>query len=325
MNWPAFACGLLAAMTFCSTAAAQTPAQGYPDRPVRLVVPFPAGTITDLVGRKVAEVVGRDLGQPVIIDNRVGAGGNIGADYVAKQPADGYTLFMGTTANLAVNATLYRLPYDPVTDFTPLSMGYYSCNLLVVSSQSRIHSLADLIAEAKRRPGQLNYGSPGVGTAGHLAGEWFTITTGTSIANVPFKGGPQILNELMAGRLDMSFEAVGNAQPLIRAGKLRPLATTCAERIPAFPDVPTMIESGVRDYDIRGWAMFMAPARLPDAIAARLAEAFFKALSSPETRDFIKANGMEPNPASPAATSAFLKEEIGKWGTIVRTAGIKLD
>lgn len=299
--------------------------QTFPDRPLRLVVPFPAGTTTDLVGRKVAEALSRELGQPVVIDNRVGAGGNIAADYVAKQPADGYTLFMGTTANMSANKSLYKLTYDPLVDFAPLSMGYFSCNLLVVGANSKMRSLADLVAQATKNPGKLNYGSPGVGTAGHLAGEWFKVQTGTDIVHVPFKGGPQVLNELMADRLDMSFEAVGNALPLIRAGKLRPLATTCKERVPAFPDVPTMTESGVKDYDIRGWAMFVGPAKMPEAIVKKLSDALYKALSSADVSNYISGAGMEASPRSPSATTAFLHEEIDKWAKIIRTAGIKLD
>lgn len=317
-----FPCRILLGLTIVCAPFSQAQAQAYPERPVRLVIPFPAGTTTDLMGRRVAEALAKDLKQPVVIDNRAGAGGNIAAEYVSKQAADGYTVFMGTTANMAANKTLFKLGYDPVQDFTPLSMGYYSCNLLVVNPEWKIRTLPDLIAEAKANPGKLNYGSSGVGTAGHLAAEWFKTMTGTDITHIPFKGGPQILTELMAGRVEMSFEAVGNALPLIRTGKLRPLATTCKERLAAFPNVPTMLESGVKDFDIRGWTMFVAPARLPDAISRRLSTAFFAALSQADVRESIGAGGMEASPMTPAATAAFLQEEIDRWARMIRAANI---
>lgn len=301
-------------------------AQTFPTRPVKVVVPFPAGSATDLVVRLMTESLVKELGQPVIVENRAGAGGNIGAEFVSKQPPDGYTILMGTTANMAVNKTLVKnLPYDPASDFTPLSIGHFSCNYLVVPTESSIRSVAGLIAEAKANPGKLNFGSSGIGTAAHLAGEWFKSITGTELTHVPYKSGPEALNDLVAGRIELDFEPIATAMPFIRAGKLRPLAGTCKERLSALPDVPTLMESGVKDYDLRGWSLFVAPPRLPEAIAKRWSDALSISLRSPKVREGIEALNMQPSPSTPAVASAFLKDEIAKWGQIVRAARLQVD
>ncbi|MBL8381001.1 MAG: tripartite tricarboxylate transporter substrate binding protein [Burkholderiales bacterium] len=311
----------------CAFAAPmEVAAQTWPDKPVRMVVPFPAGTSTDVAGRRIAEALARDLGQPVVVENRAGAGGNLGADSVAKSAPDGYTLLLGTTGNLAVNKSLFRsLPYDPITDFTALTIAWYSCNVLVVSSTSPITGVATLISEAKARPGALNYGSPGNGTAGHLAGEWFKAMTGTNLTHVPYKGGNQVIVDLIAGQLQVSFEAVGNAIALIRAGKLRALGSTCKDRLAVLPELPTLTEVGVPDFDIRAWALFAAPARLPEPITQRLAAALTKVLNEPAVRDPINATGVQVATNSPAAAGAFLRDEVTRWAKIVKTAGAVVD
>lgn len=301
-------------------------AQTWPSKPLRMVIPFPAGTSTDVSGRRVAEALSRELGQPVVVDNRAGAGGNLGADAVAKAAPDGYTLLLGTTGNMAVNKTLFRnLPYDPVGDFTPLTIAWFSCNVLVVSADSPIRSVATLIADAQARPGAISYGSPGSGTAGHLAGEWFKAMTGTQLTHVPYKGGNQVIIDLMSGQIQVSFEAVGNAMAHLRSGKLRALGGTCKDRIAALPDLPTLTELGVADFDIRAWAMFAAPSKLPPAVAQRLSEALVKALSDPSVRDAINATGVQVATTSPSETADFLRNEVSRWAKIVKTAGAQAD
>ena len=312
-------------MAFASAAAicGSVSAQSFPDKPVWLIVPFPAGTSTDASGRMIGDALGKELKQSVIVDNKSGAGGNIGADFVANKKGDPYTLLLGTTGNLAVNKWLTKtLPYDPLTAFTPLSTAFISCNVLVVSGANKIKSVSELIAEAKSRPGKLNYGSPGIGTAGHLAGEWFKQKSGIDITHVPYRGGPQVLQDLLSGEIQVSFEAIGNALPMVRDGRLRALASTCKDRLPTLPDVPTMVEAGVPDFIIRAWGMVVAPADIPKEAAEKLNGALVKALNVAAVRDQLNATGVFVQASSLAEARAFLEEENAKWKTLVETAGI---
>lgn len=298
-------------------------AQSFPNKPVWIIVPFPAGTSTDASGRMIGDALGKELQQPVIVDNKSGAGGNIGADFVANKKGDPYTLLLGTTGNLAVNKWLTKtLPYDPLKDFTPLSTAFISCNVLVVSSASAIKNVPELIEEAKKRPGKLNYGSPGIGTAGHLAGEWFKKKSGVDITHVPYRGGPQVLQDLLSGEIQISFEAIGNALPMVRDGRLRALASTCKDRLPTLPDVPTMVEAGVPDFIIRAWGMIVAPADIPKEAAEKLNSALVKALSAETVRNQLNATGVMAQASSIAEARTFLEDENAKWKTLVETAGI---
>ncbi|MCA0424624.1 MAG: tripartite tricarboxylate transporter substrate binding protein [Proteobacteria bacterium] len=298
-------------------------AQTFPEKPVWMVVPFPAGASTDASGRMISDALGKELGQPIIVENKSGAGGNIGADFVANKKGDPYYLLLGTTGNLAVNKWLTKdLGYDPLKDFTPLTTAFISCNVLVVPAQSSIKTLGDLIAEAKKNPGKLNYGSPGIGTAGHLAGEWFKKKANVNIVHVPYRGGPQVLQDLLAGLLQISFEAVGNALPQVKAGKLRPLASTCRDRIPMMPDVPTMIEAGIPDFDIRAWGMIVAPADIPKAAAEKLNAALVKAINSEKVRNALNVTGVVAETSSLEGAKTFLVEENRKWKALVESAGI---
>lgn len=315
--------GFAASVAFGAMLGFGAQAQSFPDKPVWIIVPFPAGTSTDTSGRLIADAFGKELKQTVMVDNKTGAGGNIGADFVANKKGDPYTLLLGTTGNLAVNKWLTKtLPYDPQKDFTPLSTAFISCNVLVVSATSNIKTMAELIAEAKKAPGKLNYGSPGIGTAGHLAGEWFKKKTGVNITHVPYRGGPQVLQDLFAGEIQVSFEAIGNALPQVRGGKLRALGSTCEDRIPTMPEVPTMKEAGVPDFVIRAWGMLVAPAGIPADVAAKLNQALVKALATPSVRDQLNATGVVVKTSNLAETKAFLDDENAKWKLLVETAGI---
>jgi tripartite-type tricarboxylate transporter receptor subunit TctC len=317
----------LGALAMAMLAPRDAGAQGFPTQPVRVVVPFPAGTLTDAIARMIADRAGAELPQPMIVDNRPGAGGTIGAEYVAKQaPADGHTVFVGTTGNMAVGKALYRnLRYDPVADFAAVSLGWMSWNVLVVPAASGHRSVADLVAAARAAPDRLSYGSPGHGTAGHLIGEWFKTSTGSAITHVPFRGGNQIVTELVAGRLDISFEAVGNALPLIAAGNLRPLAVTSERRLAVLPDVPTFAELGMPDLSLSAWGMFAVPARTPPAAVARLSDALGKAIRDPAVAQRMTAAGVDPAASSPAEAQRFLVEEARRWEAVVRASGAQLD
>lgn len=302
-------------------------AQDFPSRPINFVVPFSAGASTDVMARMVANVVSKDLGQPVIVENRPGAGGNIAADHVAKQPANGYTVFVGSTANLAVNKTLYqKLPYDPAADFTHLTVAWMTRNVLVVAANSPWQSVKDVISAARQNPGQLSYGSPGSGTAGHLIGEVFKDATDTQITHVPYKGQNQVISDIIGGHIALSFDTIGTAVPMIRSGKVRALAITGESRHPMLPDVPTFTESGIKDVDtLRGWAMFAVPAGTPPAIVDRLQGSLAKALLAPEVKSKLEDLGVEVRITSPSDSKKMVQTEIRRWGDIVKAVGVRAD
>lgn len=301
-------------------------AQAWPEKPIRFIVPFTAGASPDVMARVIAEPVSRSLGQPVLIENRAGAGGNIAAEYVAKQPGDGYTVFVGTTGNLAVAKFLYaNLPYDPATDFIPVSLGWQTWNVLIVPSGSPITSVQGLIDAARAAPGRINYGSPGNGTAGHLIGEVFKRVTGTQLTHIPYKGQNQVIADLLGGQLQVSFETIGSAVPIIQGGKVRALAVTAAERLPQLPDVPTFAETGVRDLDLQGWAMFVVPAKTPAPVVQRLSEALSRAIETPAVRDRINGMGARAVSSTPEFARVRLREEIDRWGAVVKAAGARAD
>ena len=323
--WTARAGALAAALLLPGAAVAQ--AQNYPDRPIRFIVPFTPGSSVDITARIVGDVVSRDLGQPVIIENRAGAGGNIAAEYTAKQPADGYTIMVGTTGNVAASKALYKnLRYDPETDFTSVSHGWWSWNLLVVRTESPFTSARQLIAEAKANPGKFNFGSPGVGTAGHLAGELFRRLTNTDMVHVPFKGQTEEINALISGQLHFTFESIGNAAPQMKAGRLRALAVTSKERLQQIPDVPTYIEAGIPgDFELRAWGMYLAPAKTPPAVVRKLSDSLVKAMGIPQVRERIDSIGVQTFSSTPEAGNVIFKDEIRRWAQVVKTVNVQLD
>jgi len=298
-------------------------AQDWPRRPITLVVPFAAGGSPDIIARALGEELGSALGQNVVIENRGGAGGNIAALHVLDQPADGYTLFFGTSGNMATNKVLYRnLKFDPERDFTPISIAYASCNVLIVPAASPIKSIPDLIAEAKRRPGALSFGSPGVGTAGHLIGELFKSRAGVDLVHVPYRGQAQVINDLLGGHLSMSFEAVATAIPVVQAGTMRGLATSCPKRSPQIAAVPTFAEAGVQDFAIEALALVAIRAQTPAPIVARLNEAIVKIINGPNVANRIAGMGLIAKSSTPEQARAMLSAEIARWRVVVDAAKI---
>ena len=298
-------------------------------RTVRLVVPYPAGGPLDIVARALAERVKDTLGT-VIVENRPGAGGNLGADLVAKAAPDGNTLVMGAVATHAINPWLYRkIPYDPVRDFTPITLVAQVPNVLVmnaeVATRFNIRTLADLVAYAKRNPGKLNYGSGGNGSAGHLAGEMFKSQAGLFIVHIPYAGGPPAQLALVSGQVDFNFDNLAAASANIRSGRLKALAVTTARRSSAMPDLPTVAESGLPGFDIGTWFGLFGPARLSAEITQQLNKAFVDALGSPELKARMATLMAEPSPNSPAQFAAFVRAELAKYEGVVKASGASVD
>lgn len=309
----------------CAGAMAQTP-EKYPDKPVRLVVPFPPGGPTDLIARVVAVGMAADLGQQIIIDNKGGAGGNVGTDLVAKAKPDGYTLLFGTAATHGINISLYKnLPYDPVKDFEAVALvGLAPMALIVPPGMPR--TLKDLIARLKAEPGKWSYPSSGNGTTNHLAGELFKTRTGADVLHVPYRGTGPALQDLLAGRHAFMFGTLGPVMEHIRAGQLVPLGLMADKRSTVMPDIPTMAEAGLLDFVGGTWNVVAAPAGTPKAIVDRLNAAVNRALADPTLGERLKALNMEASDAStPGTTKAFIEAEIAKWRELVELAGAQVD
>lgn len=318
-----WAASALIAALFCGLCAPLAAAQTYPEKPIHLVVPFAAGGSPDVIARIVGDELTTMLGQSVIVENRAGAGGNIAAQYVLEQPADGYTLFFGTTGNLATNKVLYRkLKFDPETDFVPISVMYASCNVLIVPADSAIKSITDLVAAAKARPGVVSFGSPGIGTAGHLVGELFKTRTGTNLVHVPYRGQAQVINDLLGGHLSLSFEAVATAIPVVQSGKMRGLATTCPQRVTQIPDIPTFAEVGIRDFQLEAMAILAAHAKTPAPIVERLNQAMVKIIGSPAVANRINGMGVQARSSTPQMAREILRADLKRWRDVVDSAGI---
>jgi tripartite-type tricarboxylate transporter receptor subunit TctC len=306
--------------------AAPAAAQSFPNRPVKLVVPFPPGGPLDTVGRTIAQKLTEAWGQSVVVENKPGAGGNIGADAVAKSPPDGYTVVMGALSTHAVNPSLYpKMPYDAVRDFAPITLVAVTPNVLVVNPSLPVNSVRDLVAYAKANPGKLNFGSGSNGSAGHLAGELFKVDTGTDIVHIPFKGGAPATQALLAGETQFMFDNLANAMPQVKAGKLRALAVTTAQRSKLAPELPTMAEAGVPGFDITTWFGLLAPAGTPPDVIARWNADVVKILNSPDMRERLVAAGAEPAPTTPPEFAAFIERELAKYARIVKASGAKVD
>ena len=301
-------------------------AQTYPTRPIRLVVPFPAGGTTDILAREVGDRLSRSLGQSVVVDNRPGAGGNIGADLVAKSAPDGYTLLMGTVGTHAINPSLYtKMPYDHVKDFVPIILVAGVPNVLEVTPSLPVNSVADLIKLAKEKPGQLNFASSGSGTSIHLSGELFKTMAGVDMTHVPYKGSAPALTDLMGGQVQLMFDNLANSTPQLKAGKLKALAVTTAKRSALAPELPTLAETGLPGFDIYTWWGFMAPAGTPKEIVAKWNAEVTRILSTPEMKAFFAQQGAEPAPTSPEQFSALIQSEIPKYARIIKASGAKVD
>jgi tripartite-type tricarboxylate transporter receptor subunit TctC len=299
-------------------------AQNYPARPIRLVVPYPPGGGTDTLARPLAQKLSIELGQTVIVDNRGGASGNLGMEFVARAPADGYTLVLALTPQLAVNVGLFeKLPYDPRRDFAPITLLAEGPYLLVVHPSVPAHSVRELIALAKAKPGELNYATSGIGSGAHMAAELFTSMTGTRMTHTPYKGGGQALNDVLGGHVQVLFAPPVSVTQHVTSGRLRALATTGTKPSTALPSVPTMSDAGVPGYESNVWYGVLAPAGTPKDIVATLNTAILKVLGQPEFHSLLVTNGMEPIGSSPADFSSYIDKEIVKWAKVIKSAGIK--
>lgn len=300
--------------------------QPYPNKPIRLVVPFPAGGGTDIMARVVSTKLSETLKWTIVVDNRPGAGGNIGVDLAAKAKPDGYTIVLGQTSNLAVNPTLYAsLPYDPVKDFAPITTVADAPLVLVVASSSPYKTLADVVAAAKAQPNKITLGTPGNGTVAHLTGELFQKASGIKLQHVPYKGSAQAITDLLGGSIAVFMSSIPTAQAQIKSGAMRALAVTSAQRAADLPSVPTINESGYKGFDARTWFGLLAPAGTPAPVVAKLNAEVNKVLAMPEVRKKITVEGGNVLGSSPEQFGALIKSEIPRWGQVVRDSGAKID
>jgi len=300
-------------------------AQAYPAKPVRMVVGFAAGGSTDKLARVLAQRMGEVLGQQVVVENRPGAAGNIAAELVAGSPPDGYTVFMATLSSQAINPHLYKLKFDPIKSFEPVTLVAKYPLLLVVPPQIAVNSVQDLVSYAKANAGKTFFASSGSGSPAHLAGEIFKGVTGTEVKHVPYKGGGPAMLALMANEVQFGFETIPSAIGHARSGKLKGLGVTSERRSGAAPDLPTMQEAGLRNFAVTSWAGLLAPAGTPRDVMAKLTEATIASLNSPTVKAALAADGAEPGGGTPAEFSKFMADELKTWGEVVRTSGAKVD
>ena len=318
--------GWIAAL-LCAAALPAFGQSSWPAKPVRIVVPYPPGGPVDVSARLLAPKLQESLGQPFLVENKPGAGGNIGADFVAKSAPDGYTLGMGAIATHAINpALMANVPYDPIRDFRHLALVVQVPNVLVVNPELPARSVKELIALAKAQPGKLDFASGSTGSTGHLAGELFKQMTGTYMVHIPYKGAPPAVADLLAGRVHLMFDNLASALPNVRAGKLRALAVTTMRRSSALPDLPTLDESGLKGFDMTTWWGLMGPAKLPPDVVQRLSVEILKAMDSAGVRERLRAMGMEGSPLrTPEQFTAFVEAEAKLYARLVKVSGAKPD
>ena len=317
----------LAATAALLSLAGDVLAQAYPAKPIRLVVPYPAGGATDFFARLVFPKLGDALGQPVVVENRPGAGTAIGASEVARSAPDGYTLLLGDAGTYAFNPTLYKkLPYDPAKDFAPVSLtGRFALILAVNSSTLNVRSVNEFVQAAKRAPGKIDYGAPGPGSPIHLAMELFKQRAGITMTPIPYKGGADALSDLIGGRIGALFPDIATGLPQIRAGKITALAVASEKRVAALPDLPTVGESGYRGFEAWAWQGFVAPARTPHDIVMKLNGAFAKVMADPAIKQRLSESGFEPQTSTPEEFATYMKSEIAKWAKVIHDSNISLD
>jgi tripartite-type tricarboxylate transporter receptor subunit TctC len=313
----------LAALALAALATGALAQDHYPDHPIRVIVPFTAGSGTDIVARTVGEHMSKTLGQPIVIENRPGAGGTVGAAVVAKSAPDGYTLLVHSAGHVANPAIYANLPYDTLKDFAGVTPLASLPNVLVVSPAKGYKTVKDLVARAQQHPGELNYGSAGNGSATHMNAEIFRQAAKFDAVHVPYKGTPEAMAEVMSQRIDFFFAPLSSALPQIKDGRLQALAVGTAKRSPLLPDVPTTIEAGYPKSDYVFWVALLAPAATPRAIVDKLNAAALKALADPAIHEKLRTLGAEPMPMAPAAFDAFLREETARMAQVVKAAGIK--
>jgi len=316
---------VLAAVALVALAGAAA-AQAWPSKPVRWIVPFAPGGTTDILARTVGEKLSVALGQPVIVENKPGAGGGVGAELVAKAAPDGYTIMGGTISTHAINASLYKnLGYDPVRDFVPITLIARVPNMLVVNPSVPAKDVKELVALLRANPGKYSFASSGNGTSQHLSGELFKTMTGVDMQHIPYKGSPPALADVVGGQVTMTFDNITTAWPLAKGGKLRALAVTTATRSSIAPDVPTLAEAGLAGYEVGSWQGVFAPAGTPPEVVKRLNAEIVKIVNSPEVREKLVGLGAEPAPNTPEEFAAMVQSEVGKWADVVKKSGARVD
>ncbi len=324
----------LARAAFCiaiglGSAAGTAPAQSadnYPNHPIKFIVPFVAGGGGDALARSVVPVASETLGQQIIVENRAGAGGNVGSEIAAKSPADGYTILYGTNGTFSINQALYaHTGFDPIKDFAPVTRLSRIAAILVVSPKMPANSVKDLLAYLRANPGKVTFGSAGNGTTSHIAGELFKQMTGVNIVHVPYRGNGPAMIDLMAGQVDMMIDVMPSAYPHVKAGAIRPLAVTTMTRVASLPDLPTLNEAGVPGYELTAWDGIWAPAGTPPAIVNKLNLAFHKALADAKVRERLQNAGAEPIPSTPAELGQHVASELKKWAEVVKKSGAHID
>ncbi|WP_431097020.1 Bug family tripartite tricarboxylate transporter substrate binding protein [Polaromonas aquatica] len=314
------------ALAMLAPAAHGQPAAAYPVKPIKLIVPFPAGGGGDTLARLVMSRVAKELGQPIVVENLGGAGGNLGSATAAKAPADGYTLLYGTNGTHAINHAIYKSPgFDAVRDFEPVSQLTRIAAMVVVRPTLQVNSMAELTKLLKANPGKYTFGSAGNGTTSHLAGEIYESRAGLAVVHIPYRGGAQAMADLMGGQVDMMIEVMPNAAPQARGGRIKPLAVTTAVRVAGWPDVPTIAESGLPGFDVSAWDAIFAPAGTPQPIVNRLKEAIHKALADPELRAQLQSRGAEVAPGTPEALAKHIASNMTLWGEAVKRSGAAVD
>jgi len=313
----------------CALAAAlvsQVSLAAWPERPIRFIVPFPPGGGADIVARPLTALLGRNMGQQMVVDNRGGAGGTVAAAIAASAPPDGYTLFFGTVGTHAIHASLYsKLPYDAVRDFAPISLTHNVPRVLVVHASVPVKSVSDLIAYAKSRPGQLSFASAGNGGTNHLSGELFKLMTGVNMVHVPFKGAGPAAIEVLSGRIALTFDSIPVWIGHIKSGKVRALGVTSLKRSATLPDVPTVDESGLPGFDVANWLAVYGPAKTPRAVIDRMHAELGVAMADAEIRRQLVEQGVEPMHTTPAELAAIMRRDTEKWAKIVKASGAKID
>jgi tripartite-type tricarboxylate transporter receptor subunit TctC len=326
LNRRALVAALAVLVGVMTSASALAQAASYPNRPIRIVVPFPVGGIADTFSRTIGIKLTEVWGQPVVVENKTGAGGNIGAELVAKSAPDGYTLVMGNIGSHAVNVSLFKnIPFDPIKDFVPIAHVLDAEGLLVVNPSVNANSVREILEMARAQPGKLSYASGGLGTTSHLAGELFKSTAKVDIVHVPYKGNSPAITDLLGGQTQMSFATMPTVLPHVKAGKLRAIASIGLARTVALPDVPTVAESGLPGFEVSNWIGLFAPAGTPPEIVAKLNAEVQKIMRSPDVQKRLEAEGARFIPTTPGQFAAFQKDELVKWAKIIKDANIKAE
>ncbi len=317
--------GILAVFMLHATSV-QAQAEDYPQSTIRLIVPFTTGGVLDTLARTMAHELEKEFGQSVVVENRTGASGNIGTEALARSKPDGYTLGMGTIATHGINPALYgdQLPYDAVNDFIPLAWLAEQMNVVVVTNDLPVNNIQELVEYGRKNPGALAYGSAGNGSSQHLSGQLFKVKTGIDLLHVPYRGSVPALTDLVAGNIQLMFVDIPAALPFIQSGKVRPIAVTGETRSPVFPDLPTVMEQGVDEFNVRAWFGVFAPAGTPDEITQKLTDTILELMKKPEVQNRLAGLGIDPKTEGQEVFAQFIKDELARWDEIVRESGASL-